>query len=162
MTEVVDHYFPAVATLVKGGGEEYTDFKYWREPPLEMDEFSASDDDDDDEDADDEDDDVGNLGDSYLSRIDDDDAVESIFSGSGVYEDEQHMMGSMMEEYEEDADDEDVDGEDIEGDDDIEGDEDEGEDVDEDEDEVEEENVGLKIPEDVKAKTPSPQDRGAR
>ncbi|KAK8072037.1 phosphatidate phosphatase PAH1 [Apiospora saccharicola] len=161
MTEVVDHYFPAVATLVKGGGEEYTDFKYWREPPLEMDEFSdsASDDEDDDDDADDEDDDDdgGNLGDSYLSRIDDDDAVESIFSGSGVYEDEQQMMGSMMEEYEEDADDEDVeegdgDGEDFEG-------EEEDMDLDDDENQeaVEEQNSGLSIPEDKKkARTPSP------
>ncbi|KAK7962680.1 nuclear elongation and deformation protein 1 [Apiospora aurea] len=154
MTEVVDHYFPAVATLVKGGGEEYTDFKYWREPPLEMDEFSASDDDDeDDEDADDEDDDdVGNLGDSYLSRVDDDDAVESIFSGSGVYEDEQHMMGSMMEEYDEDADDEDVDEEDVEGEEEEEEEEDEGEN-----EEVEKENSTLNIPDDVKkTRTPSP------
>ncbi|KAK8121972.1 hypothetical protein PG984_010642 [Apiospora sp. TS-2023a] len=162
MTEVVDHYFPAVATLVKGGGEEYTDFKYWREPPLEMDEFSdsASDDEDDDDDADDEedDDDVGNLGDSYLSRIDDDDAVESIFSGSGVYEDEQQMMGSMMEEYEEDADDEDVeegdgdgDGEDFEGEEDMDLDEDENQEA------VEEQDSSLSIPEDKKkARTPSP------
>ena len=43
MTEVVDHYFPPVSTLIKSGGEEYTDFKYWREAPLELDEFSASD-----------------------------------------------------------------------------------------------------------------------
>jgi phosphatidate phosphatase LPIN len=28
MREVVDHYFPPVNTLVKGGGEEYTDFTY--------------------------------------------------------------------------------------------------------------------------------------
>ncbi|KAK6859764.1 nuclear elongation and deformation protein 1 [Apiospora arundinis] len=152
MTDIVDHYFPPVATLVKG---------YWREPPLEMDEFSASDSDDDEEDAeeDDEDDDVGNLGDSYLSRIDDDDAVESIFSGSGVYEDEQHMVGSMMEEYEEDADDEDVDDEAVE-DDEFDGEEAEFDEDGEDdgEEEAEEENNGLDIPKDAKAKaqTPSP------
>lgn len=113
MTEVVDHYFPPISTLVKGGGEEYTDFTYWRDQPLDMDQFSFSEDEDDDEDDAyeedaDEDEDVGNMGDSYLSRGDDEDAAESIFSGSGVYEDEQQMMNSMLQE-EDDADDEDDD-----------------------------------------------------
>ncbi len=40
--EVVDHFFPSVSLLVKGGGDEFTDFNYWREPPLSMDDFSAS------------------------------------------------------------------------------------------------------------------------
>lgn len=113
MTEVVDHYFPPVSTLVEGGGEDYTDFKYWRDAPLDIDEFSASDDDDGDEEEEEveEDEDVGAMGESYLSRgddeYDDDDARESIFSGSGVYEEEQQMIGSMLEEEEEYADDED-------------------------------------------------------
>jgi phosphatidate phosphatase LPIN len=42
MRELVDHYFPPTGLLVKEGGEEYTDFNYWRERPLEIDEFSAS------------------------------------------------------------------------------------------------------------------------
>jgi phosphatidate phosphatase LPIN len=42
MREIVDHYFPPITTLVKEGGEEYTDFNYWRDRPLEIDEFSAS------------------------------------------------------------------------------------------------------------------------
>ena len=42
MRELVDHYFPPVGLLVKEGGEEYTDFNYWRDRPLEIDEFSAS------------------------------------------------------------------------------------------------------------------------
>lgn len=42
MREIVDHYFPPIGTLVKEGGEEYTDFNYWRERPLEVDDFSAS------------------------------------------------------------------------------------------------------------------------
>ncbi|KAI0126601.1 Lipin/Ned1/Smp2-domain-containing protein [Xylariales sp. AK1849] len=109
MTEVVDHYFPPVSTLIKGGGEQYTDFTYWRDTPLDMDQFSASEDEGDRAAVEeDEDEDVGNMGDSYLSRGDDDDAGESILSGSGIYEDEQHMMDSMMQD-EEDADDEDDD-----------------------------------------------------
>ncbi|KAH7273634.1 lipin Ned1 [Fusarium solani] len=48
INEVVDHYFPPVSTLVKGGGEEYTDFKYWRDDPLAMADFSASESDEDD------------------------------------------------------------------------------------------------------------------
>lgn len=129
MTEVVDHYFPPVGTLVKGGGEEYTDFTYWRDTPLELDEFSASDtegeDDGRDEDhesqyAEEEDEEAGEgLGDSYISRGSADDYGEgSAMSGSV---DEERMMGSMIndeyaddeegeleEEDEEDEEDEDV------------------------------------------------------
>ena len=43
MREVVDHFFPPVGLLVMGGGEEFTDFNYWREAPLEIDDFSDSD-----------------------------------------------------------------------------------------------------------------------
>lgn len=103
INEVVDHYFPPVGTLVKGGGEEYTDFKYWRDEPLDLDAFSASgsdeDEDDDDDDADDqasiyaedEDDDDLNLtlADSYISRDSYDDAIEgdSVLSNSVLLDD---------------------------------------------------------------------------
>lgn len=42
MREIVDHYFPPVGLLVKGGGEEFTDFNYWREQPLDIADFSDS------------------------------------------------------------------------------------------------------------------------
>jgi phosphatidate phosphatase LPIN len=42
MREIVDHYFPPVGMLIREGGEEYTDFNYWREQPLDVDDFSAS------------------------------------------------------------------------------------------------------------------------
>ena len=42
MREVVDHFFPPVGLLVKGGGEEFTDFNYWRSPPLDVADFSDS------------------------------------------------------------------------------------------------------------------------
>jgi phosphatidate phosphatase LPIN len=48
MREIVDHYFPPVGLLVKGGGEEFTDFNYWREKPYGLADFSASESDDDD------------------------------------------------------------------------------------------------------------------
>ncbi|CAJ2500675.1 Uu.00g035280.m01.CDS01 [Anthostomella pinea] len=103
--EVVDHYFPPVSTLVKGGGVEYTDFSFWRDTPLELDEFSASDSSDASDKEDEDDEDVGDMGDSYLSRGDsyvsrgeeeDDDARESI-------DDEEEMTNSMMEDVSEDA-----------------------------------------------------------
>ncbi|KAF3057410.1 Nuclear elongation and deformation protein 1 [Daldinia childiae] len=110
MTEVVNHYFPPVSTLVKGGGVEYTDFTYWRDTPLELDEFSASESDDraDDSSADeDEDEDVGNMGDSYLSRGDEEDedadAEESIFGGE--YEGDENVL-DPLEYGSDDADDE--------------------------------------------------------
>ena len=43
MREVVDHFFPPVGLLIAGGGEEFTDFNFWRDTPLDLDEFSASD-----------------------------------------------------------------------------------------------------------------------
>ncbi len=124
MSEVVDHYFPPVGTLVKGGGEDYTDFKFWRNTPLELDEFSASEsepDDDDDHESqyaeeEEDDEEVGEgLGDSYISRGSMDDYGEG---SMGESYDEERMMGSMVED--EDADDEegevddDVDEEEVE------------------------------------------------
>ncbi|KAJ4397279.1 lipin Ned1 [Gnomoniopsis smithogilvyi] len=119
MTDVVDHYFPPVSTIVKGGGEEYTDFQFWRDPPLEMDDFSASDDDggesardQESEYGEDEEEELDGdgLADSYISRGSYD-AEGSILSGD--YDEEQeNMTKSMMdlleeeENNEEDADDE--------------------------------------------------------
>ncbi|GKT74559.1 nuclear elongation and deformation protein 1 [Colletotrichum tofieldiae] len=121
INEVVDHFFPPVSTLVKGGGEEYTDFTYWRDTPLDLDEFSASDTDDDDEQADleediDDDEEIGDeMGQSYISRdsVDDyGDERESILSGSIDGEDQ--LAASIMED--EDADDEDAEEEEDEDD----------------------------------------------
>lgn len=41
MREVVDHFFPPVGLLVTGGGEEFTDFNYWRDAPLDIEGFSG-------------------------------------------------------------------------------------------------------------------------
>ncbi|KAL8683407.1 MAG: hypothetical protein Q9186_000669 [Xanthomendoza sp. 1 TL-2023] len=43
MRELVDHFFPPVGLLVIGGGEEFTDFNYWRDAPLDVEDFSDSD-----------------------------------------------------------------------------------------------------------------------
>ncbi|KAK5134663.1 hypothetical protein LTR08_006178 [Meristemomyces frigidus] len=48
MREIVDHYFPPVGLLVKGGGEEFTDFNYWREKPLDLVDFTDSESESDD------------------------------------------------------------------------------------------------------------------
>jgi phosphatidate phosphatase LPIN len=120
MREVVDHYFPPVNTLVKGGGEEYTDFRYWRSPVLDIDDFSDSESDekDDNSDGDDEEDeDEGNdeLGDSYISRdsIDEDNdndggLEESILSTGSIDQEQENLASSILEadEVEEYTDDE--------------------------------------------------------
>ena len=71
--EVVDHFFPPVSMLVKEGGEEFTDFNYWRDTPQGLDDFESTDSesggDDEVEDEDEVDDEEGReLGESYLSR----------------------------------------------------------------------------------------------
>ncbi|KAK2743776.1 hypothetical protein FQN57_004713 [Myotisia sp. PD_48] len=42
MRELVDHFFPPVSTLVQEGGEEFTDFTYWRDVPRDIDAFSTT------------------------------------------------------------------------------------------------------------------------
>ncbi|KAK3394346.1 Lipin/Ned1/Smp2-domain-containing protein [Podospora didyma] len=141
MNEIVDHYFPPVSTLVTGGGEDYTDFKYWRDTPLDLDEFSASDSDNDnngdqeDEDhesqyADDDDEEIGEgLGDSLISRDSADDYGEgSVMSGD--YEEDQMMSSTILNG--EVADDED--------------DEEESEEEDDVEDEMDQDHTQLAVP----------------
>jgi len=48
MREIVDHFFPAVGLLVPPGGEQFTDFNYWREKPLDIEDFTDSEDEGDD------------------------------------------------------------------------------------------------------------------
>jgi phosphatidate phosphatase LPIN len=112
MREVVDHYFPPVSMLVKGGGEEFTDFTYWRDTPLELEEFSASEDEedgdnnasDDGDEEEEEDEGVGEMGDSYISHGSVDDNGDSIVSGSVYeYEEENALTGSMVEADEHDV-----------------------------------------------------------
>ncbi|KAF2163774.1 hypothetical protein M409DRAFT_68342 [Zasmidium cellare ATCC 36951] len=67
MREIVDHYFPPVGLLVKGGGEEFTDFNYWRDKPLDIEDFTDSEDEDD-------------AIDTALARLDPTDTRESILS----------------------------------------------------------------------------------
>ncbi|KAJ5292041.1 hypothetical protein N7478_001292 [Penicillium angulare] len=50
MQELLDHFFPPTSLLVQSGGEEYTDFAYWRDAPQDLYDFSATDTEDEDED----------------------------------------------------------------------------------------------------------------
>jgi phosphatidate phosphatase LPIN len=53
--ELVDQFFPPIGLLIKEGGEEYTDFNYWRDKPRELIDFSSeSEEDGDDADEDEE------------------------------------------------------------------------------------------------------------
>lgn len=44
MREIVDHYFPPIGLrmLVEGGAEDFTDFNYWRDKPLDIVDFTDS------------------------------------------------------------------------------------------------------------------------
>ncbi|PGH06202.1 hypothetical protein AJ79_06590 [Helicocarpus griseus UAMH5409] len=78
MRELVDHFFPPVTMLVQEGGEDFTDFTYWRDAPGDLENFSATDSSDEsggEEDVSEgeesevyDEDDHGDLGDSYISR----------------------------------------------------------------------------------------------
>ncbi|KAI9820128.1 MAG: hypothetical protein M1832_003835 [Thelocarpon impressellum] len=112
MREIVDHFFPPVGLLVSDGGEDFTDFNFWRDPPLQLDDFSASEsgESDSDEDGDDrrsvrsEDEGSEGLEDedlaaSYLSRDSYDETAElasSIMEASTT--DDERMTSSMVEQ----------------------------------------------------------------
>lgn len=49
MQELLDHFFPPTSLLVQSGGEEYTDFTYWRDIPQGLEDFSATDSEDEGE-----------------------------------------------------------------------------------------------------------------
>ncbi|OCK84550.1 nuclear elongation and deformation protein-like protein 1 [Lepidopterella palustris CBS 459.81] len=106
MREIVDHFFPPVGLLVPAGGEEYTDFNYWRDKPLDLEEFSDSESENDedteagslpseDEGTEDIDgvgedleasyfsresvDETGDLGDSIIESVEGDDLESSVY-----------------------------------------------------------------------------------
>ncbi|KAJ5961328.1 Lipin N-terminal [Penicillium vulpinum] len=58
MQELLDHFFPPTSLLVHSGGEEYTDFTYWRNTPHELEDFSTTDSEDEDEDEDEDEEDA--------------------------------------------------------------------------------------------------------
>ncbi|KAM3514029.1 hypothetical protein MY11210_002346 [Beauveria gryllotalpidicola] len=116
INEVVDHYFPPVSTLVMGGGEDYTDFKYWRDTPLELDEFSASDIDDilDEVDegseyTDGEDEELDErLGESYISQASVDDIESGLATSMTQSQMEEGLDGQVDDDdYDDDEDDDD-------------------------------------------------------
>lgn len=73
MQELLDHFFPPTSLLVQSGGEEYTDFTYWRDTPQALDDFSTTDSEDEGED-DDVDDDEGD--DEYDDEMSDGEGSE--------------------------------------------------------------------------------------
>lgn len=101
MRELVDHFFPPISLLVQGGGEDFTDFTYWRDE-ANLDDFSVTDSDEEqeqqdlesehgysDDDASDleEDEQIGDMADSYISSIEDPEMANSIIE-SAIDDDE--------------------------------------------------------------------------
>lgn len=133
MREIVDHYFPPVGLLVKGGGEEFTDFNYWRDRPLDIVDFTDSEDEDE------------AIDDAVLAKIDTrgtasilsedeagDDMINSYLSEEGRPSLDQSISSVLDDEEEYDDDLTSSTLEEDDGDDD-----DDGEDYDEDDDEYE-------------------------
>ena len=109
MRELVDHFFPPVSLLVHEGGEDFTDFTYWRDVPQDLENFSVTDTDESEfgEDHSDvgsydyeyEDDHNEALGESYMSRDSADmpDDMRDSMMDEG-YEDQGDLSGSEDEE----------------------------------------------------------------
>ncbi|KAJ5409461.1 uncharacterized protein N7487_003820 [Penicillium crustosum] len=82
MQELLDHFFPPTSLLVHDGGEEYTDFTYWRNTPHELADFSTTDSEEEDEDEDEEDVDE-DLVEEDEDGDDDEDYDEDLSEGEG-------------------------------------------------------------------------------
>lgn len=115
MRDTVDHFFPPVGLLVTGGGEDFTDYNYWREAPLEIEDFSDSDSEDNHQRAkdkrsirsedegsdglDDDDDDRDNeLTESYLSQDSIDEGGDLVDSILESIEEDDLIARSSLEE----------------------------------------------------------------
>jgi phosphatidate phosphatase LPIN len=106
MRELVDQFFPPISMLVREGGENFTDFNYWRDTPQGLDDFSATDSENDETDGDDESEaDVNRMGESYLSRdsIDQPALAESIresldIDDSAIVEADDDLIGDYLGE----------------------------------------------------------------
>ncbi|KAJ5658829.1 uncharacterized protein N7484_002478 [Penicillium longicatenatum] len=109
MRELLDHFFPPTSLLVHSGGEEYTDFTYWRDTPQDLEDFSTTDSEDEedplddevaneDEDADEEDyDDELSDGDEYPDDEEGTDLGASYLSQGSVMS---NPAGSILESVE--------------------------------------------------------------
>ena len=86
MRELLDHFFPPTSLLVQAGGEDFTDFTYWRDLPQDLEDFSSTDSEEEKE-AEDEGEDVegdydGELSDEGSEPFDDDEPVEEDLDAS--------------------------------------------------------------------------------
>ncbi|KAG5300602.1 nuclear elongation and deformation protein [Histoplasma ohiense] len=95
MRELVDHFFPPVKMLVQEGGEDFTDFTYWRDQPRDLDNFSATDT-SDDSDGEDEHEDEGSE-DEYDGEYMRDSYISMDHRHPGA--DRRNLANSMLEEY---------------------------------------------------------------
>lgn len=119
MRELVDHFFPPVSLLVHDGGEEFTDFTYWRDAPPDLENFSTTDSEAEEEDEDvsdhglsedegseifEDDDHAEDLSERYMSRdsIDDPGLADSMIES--VADDQVSDSGAEEDDLEDDAD----------------------------------------------------------
>ncbi|PTU23003.1 hypothetical protein P175DRAFT_0499562 [Aspergillus ochraceoroseus IBT 24754] len=86
MRELLDHFFPPVSLLVQAGGENYTDFTYWRDVPQDLDDFSTTDSENEDQGEEEEDYD-GESSEEDGSDLDDEEATEEDLGASYISQD---------------------------------------------------------------------------
>jgi phosphatidate phosphatase LPIN len=117
MRELVDHFFPPVSLLVQAGGENYTDFTYWRDVPQDLDDISTTDSEDEsqaDEDDDGDEEYDGELSDGEGSELEDDEVAEEDLGASFIsqatdpYDDAETQSVASDEEEEEEEEGEEV------------------------------------------------------
>lgn len=104
MRELLDHFFPPTSLLVQAGGEDFTDFTYWRDVPRISGDFSSTDSESEEEEEEDGDYE-GDLSEEEGSdAFDDDEPVDEDDAEASYMEDSllaESMMGSASLESDE-------------------------------------------------------------
>jgi hypothetical protein len=98
--ELVDHYFPPVGLLIQDGGEEYTDFNYWRDRPRSLADFSDSSI-SDDEDVDEEDEEYDDDRPFILDDDTEQEDMDSSFMSHGTSVDEPMRESGVLDTVDE-------------------------------------------------------------
>ncbi|WEW54805.1 lipin Ned1 [Emydomyces testavorans] len=95
MRELVDHFFPPISLLIQEGGEDFTDFRYWRDSPGDLENFSVTDSDEEEESGPSEEDNSASEDEGSDQYEDDDEHVDEM--GESYISHESFISGDMAE-----------------------------------------------------------------
>jgi len=109
MRELLDHFFPPVSLLVQAGGEDFTDFTYWRDLPPDLEDFSSTDSEDEEQENEEQEEDEEEHEDEEMDEEEEDEEADeedegddyelSGDEGSEVFDDDEPVEEDLGASY---------------------------------------------------------------